>query len=73
MLCNILIKFVTALKLLMFIKMCIQETIIKSVGRYASAIFPVENGLKRKDTIIATLQLFFRIQDKERVELDWTQ
>ena len=53
---NIPIKFGIPMKLVRLIKMCINETYsIIWVGKHLSDMFPVRNGLKQGDTVLALL------------------
>jgi hypothetical protein len=51
-LCSILIEFGIPMKLVRWIKICINETCSKvRVGKYLSDSFPVQNGLKQGDDL----------------------
>jgi hypothetical protein len=56
---NILIVFGVPMKLVSFIKMCLNETYSKvRIGKHLSDSFPIQNGLKQGDAL-STLLLKF--------------
>jgi hypothetical protein len=59
---NILIEFGVPMKLVRFIKMCLNETYSKvHIGKHLFEIVPIQNGLKRRCSITTAFQLYFRI------------
>jgi hypothetical protein len=56
---NILIEFCIPIKLVRLTKMCLNETCSRvRVGKHLSGIFPIRNGLKRKDALSSLLFSF---------------
>jgi hypothetical protein len=56
---NILIEFGVHKKLVMLIKMCLNETYSKvRIGKHLSDSFPIQNGLKRGDAVSPLLSNF---------------
>ena len=57
--CNILIEFGIPMKLLMPIKLCLNETYSRvQVGKNLSDMFPIRNGLKQGDALPPFLFIF---------------
>jgi hypothetical protein len=49
---NVLIEFSTPMKLVIVIKVCLNETYSKvRIGKYLSDEFPIQNGLKQGDVL----------------------
>jgi hypothetical protein len=59
---NILVEFGAPMKLVMLIKMCLNETYSKvRIGKYMSGTFPIQNGIKQVCFITIASQLCSRI------------
>ena len=61
---NILVEFVTPMKLVRLIKVCVNETYISvQVCKHLSDMFPIRNGLKQGDALTPLFfQLCFRVR-----------
>ena len=68
---NILIEFGIPMKLVRLIKMCHNETYSRTwVGKHLSDIFPVRNGLKQGDGVLALLFNFALEYATRRVQVN---
>ena len=68
---NILIEFGIAMKLVRIIKMCLNETYSRiCVGKHLSDMFPIRNGLKQGDAVLALLFNFALEYATRRVQVN---
>ena len=59
---NILIEFGISMRLVRLIKMCLAETYSRvRVGKNLSDMFPIRNGLKKRDALSPLLLMCFRV------------
>jgi len=68
---NILVEFVTPMKLVRLIKVCVNETYISvQVGKHLSDMFPIRNGLKQGDALLPLLFNFALEYDIRRFQVN---